>query len=135
MSRRYRYGDIAVPFRLMQCALASAVRRSAAAQARQGELVTPVSDRVHAVGADRRVGAVIAKRAGVRSGTSRLFAGPVAVHLPDLVIEVHGIHAPSGLYVVFGVHAGSVAGTPSLNLPRCGSSLQRSARALPAPPP
>jgi hypothetical protein len=90
---------------------------SAAAQAREGAVVARVGQRVHAVGAQRRVGADLTERAGVASGRSRLLGGQVAVQLRDLVIEGRWIHAPSGPPVVFGVHAGSVADMPSLNLP------------------
>ncbi len=61
----------------------------------------------------------LAERAGVGRGRSPLLGGQPAVgHLRDLVIGGLGIQAPGGLYVVVGVHAGSVADTPSLNLPR-----------------
>jgi hypothetical protein len=71
------------------------------------------------MGAERRVTEALDERAGVAWAMLRLRGGHAAVvHLRDPVIEGLGIHAPGGLRVLFGVHAGSVADTPSLNLPR-----------------
>ena len=69
------------------------------------------------MGAERRVAEGLAERVG---GGSRLLASQVAVQLRDMAGESLGLHASRGLYVVFGVHAGSIAGTPSLNLPGRG---------------
>ena len=93
-------------------------------QAREAEVVAHARERVHGLGRQpvEQFGGV-AERLGERpSGREVQAAGRivrhVAVHLRDVTVEFLGIHAPADGGCRVRLHAGSVTGTPSLNLPR-----------------
>ena len=97
--------------------------RSPGQQAREAEVVAHARERVHGFGGQpvEQIGGV-AERLGERTAGREVEVAArlvrhVAVHLRDVAVELLGIHAPGGAVCGVHVHAGSVAGTPSLNLP------------------
>ena len=99
-------------------------------QARETEVVAHARERVHGLGGQpaEQLGGV-AERLGERTAGGEVQVAArlvrhVAVHLRDVAVELLGIHAPGGWYVVFGVHAGSVAGASEGDQPSaCGECL------------
>ena len=98
-------------------------------QTREPEVVAHASERVHGLRRqpDEQLGGV-AERLGERPPGGEVevaarFVRHVAVHLRDVAIELLGIHANAVWVCDVRLHAGSVAGTPSPNLPRRRSPL------------
>ena len=93
-------------------------------QAREAEVVAHARERVHGLGRQpvEQIGGV-AERLGERAAGGEVQVAArlvrhVAVHLRDVAVELLGIHAPGSEVCGVRLHAGSVAGRPSRNLPR-----------------
>ena len=93
-------------------------------QAREAEVVADARERAHGLGRQpvEQIGGV-AERLGERPAGGEVevparLVRHVAVHLRDVAVELLGIHAAGARLCGVRLHAGSVAGRPSRNLPR-----------------